>query len=128
MTRHDKLVRDRIPEIIAAAGHTADVRTLDAAEFHDRLIAKLAEETAEYATDRSPDELADILEVVAALAATHGLTWGSLLAIRDRKRRDRGGFDRRLLLVGTAEPGPDADPRPGPLRFGPRPDPAGPRL
>lgn len=59
MIRYDKLVRDRIPEIIQAAGKRCEVRVLDDDEYAQRLDQKLAEELAEYVQDRSIIELMD---------------------------------------------------------------------
>jgi predicted house-cleaning noncanonical NTP pyrophosphatase (MazG superfamily) len=69
--RYDKLVRDRIPEIIQAQGQHPVTRILDNASYQEALLAKLAEETREAqeaAAEDLPDELADIVEVIQALA------------------------------------------------------------
>ena len=101
MTRYDKLVRDRIPEIIRAYGETPVTRTVSAAERVPALRSKLAEEVAEYFVDGDARELADVVEVVRALVAAHGLTWDAFEAIRTAKRADRGGFDDAVFLVET---------------------------
>jgi len=98
---YNKLVRDRIPEIIRGHGHSAVTRVLADEDYRAALLAKLAEE-AEEARDADaeslPSELADVLEVVHALVATIGMKWDELLALADRKRAGRGGFDRRIFL------------------------------
>jgi len=97
-----KLVRDRIPEIVSTQGATYTVRLLDDAEFRSALLAKIQEEAVEAAeaTDDQHlvEELADVLEVVHALAA--GLVGGldNVEAARVRKRAERGGFDGRVLM------------------------------
>jgi len=93
-----KLIRDRIPEIIREAGGDPRTRTLDDEAFREALCAKLAEETNEFLEARTAEELADVLEVVYALAEQAGLTPDALEAIRLEKRAARGGFDRRLFL------------------------------
>lgn len=98
MPVYNKLVRDRIPEIIQASGRTCQVRTLDADTYLIRLREKLAEEMAEYQADHSVPELADLVEVVQALVEARGLTWEEFEEIRRQKREERGGFARRLLL------------------------------
>jgi len=98
MKVYNKLVRDRIPEIIAAQGRTCDVRTLDPQEYLDALTQKLGEELAEYRESGEMAELADLLEVIYALAAARGTSPDELEAIRRQKQAERGGFDRRLFL------------------------------
>ncbi|GAA5531916.1 nucleoside triphosphate pyrophosphohydrolase [Deinococcus aluminii] len=89
-----KLVRDRIPELFPAYTY----RVLDKAEYRPALLAKLEEEVQEYLTDRTPEELADVLEVLHALAALHGLTPEGLEALRARKAAERGGLAGRVWL------------------------------
>ena len=63
------------------------------------LVAKLGEEVAEYRESGSPAELADILEVIAALSAVvHGMTLSDVEHIRTEKEADRGGFKEGLIL------------------------------
>ncbi|MCY0864224.1 MAG: nucleoside triphosphate pyrophosphohydrolase [Sulfobacillus sp.] len=104
---YNKLVRDRIPEIIASEGKRYRVRTLDTEEFVARLREKLDEEIAEYrraeTSAEAIEELADILEVIYHLAAVHGSTVEELEAVRIRKRVKRGGFEKRLFLVEADE-------------------------
>ena len=98
MIVHNKLVRDRIPEIIEADGGRPIVRLLDEDDYRAALLTKLGEEAAEYQADGHPLELVDILEVVYALAAVHGLSIEQIEEQRRAKRAERGGFERRLLL------------------------------
>ncbi|NKB66393.1 MAG: phosphoribosyl-ATP pyrophosphohydrolase [Candidatus Latescibacteria bacterium] len=99
--RYDKLVRDRIPEIIDENGLEAITRILDPTEYKRALKEKLGEETDEFLAHDEPGELADILEVVYALAATAGIDQGRLEAMRRQKHRDRGGFQSRIFLIET---------------------------
>jgi predicted house-cleaning noncanonical NTP pyrophosphatase (MazG superfamily) len=97
----DKLVRDRIPEIIESNGDRAVTHLLDDGSYYTALLAKLAEETKEVRLAQADDllaELADVLEVVQALARTAGVTWEQLLALTADKRARRGRFDRRIFL------------------------------
>jgi predicted house-cleaning noncanonical NTP pyrophosphatase (MazG superfamily) len=100
-----KLVRDRVPEIIRATGAEPVVFTAAADQVAGLLRSKLEEEAAEAAEADSPDdlagELADVLEVVHALADTLGLTPADLEELRLAKRADRGGFDERVVWVGN---------------------------
>lgn len=98
-TIHNKLVRDNIPEIISAEGHTPHIRIMDDEEYCAALVEKLREETAEFLESRSHEELADMLEVLLAFAEYHNCTLEQLLAIRDKKRERNGGFSQRIFLT-----------------------------
>jgi predicted house-cleaning noncanonical NTP pyrophosphatase (MazG superfamily) len=98
---YNKLVRDQIPDIIAAAGSRPSTRVLDHASYQGALRSKLLEEAQE--AEEAPDEqlaseLADVLEVLRALATAHGMTWEDIELQARRKRAERGGFDRRIFL------------------------------
>ena len=98
---HNKLVRDRIPEIITEQGAKPVTRTLGTDSYRQELLRKLQEEVSEFGRSSSTEELADILEVVYALAATEGVDRSGLEKMRRKKHRERGGFDRRVFLVET---------------------------
>jgi len=98
---YHKLVRDGIPHIIEARGGQPVTRVLDQAGYQAALRAKLMEEAGEALA--APDgqlrsELADVLEVLQALAAAHGMSWEDVVAEAARKRDERGGFDQRTFL------------------------------
>ena len=98
-TTYQKLVRDRIPEIIAAAGETPVTRVLEPDEYLRELVRKLAEETAEFAAGHSVEELADVLEVVEAIRSAIGIDAAALEAVRRRKAASNGRFEGRVYLV-----------------------------
>lgn len=98
---YHKLVRDGIPRIIKAGGGQPVTRVLDHAGYLAALRAKLVEEAEEArsASDRQlRSELADVLEVLQALAAAHGMSCEDVIAEAARKRDERGGFDQRIFL------------------------------
>jgi predicted house-cleaning noncanonical NTP pyrophosphatase (MazG superfamily) len=98
---YNKLVRDRIPEIIEADGGQPVTRVLDDAGYEVALRAKLIEESreAQAATDGELlPELADVLEVLQALAKAHDMRWEDVVSEAARKRAERGGFDKRIFL------------------------------
>lgn len=97
--RYHKLVRDRIPEIIRADGGHCVTETLAEEEYLTMLDLKLTEELKEYQESKSLEELADLLEVMHAVAEARGSSMAEVEAIRLRKREARGGFDRRLMLT-----------------------------
>ena len=96
--KYNKLIRDRIPEIIAKNGQTARVRVLTDEEYLAKLDEKLGEELAEYLADGNIEELADLLEVIYAAALARGTTAEQLDAIRRKKAEERGAFVEKLLL------------------------------
>jgi predicted house-cleaning noncanonical NTP pyrophosphatase (MazG superfamily) len=103
---HRKLVRDLIPDIITANGGTAVTRTMAPEEYRAALHAKLAEESEELraaAPGEQLGELADLLEVVKALAADTGHTIEEVLDAANAKTVKRGGFNRRLWLEETRD-------------------------
>ena len=105
---HHKLVRDQIPAIIAAGGGQPVTRTLDDAGYEAALRAKLLEEAHE--AEAAPDgelasELADVLEVLQALAAVHNMSWEDIVSEAGRKRAERGGFDDRIFLEYVEQTG-----------------------
>ncbi|MDI4647880.1 nucleoside triphosphate pyrophosphohydrolase [Cohnella hashimotonis] len=103
MPVYNKLVRDRIPQVLEAKSLAYRTRILDEEEYIKELVTKLKEESAEYFAAQNPkdslEELADILEIIRALATVHGASWEELEAIRERKAEARGGFHERVYLI-----------------------------
>ena len=102
---YNKLVRDRIPEIIAANGKTAQIRVLSKEEYVAALEKKLIEEVGEYLEGKELSELADILEVVQALAENQGISISELLAIKEEKQCKNGAFRKKLFLESVESHG-----------------------
>lgn len=100
---YHKLVRDRIPEIIEADGKTCVTEILPDEQYLEMLDTKLNEELAEYQESKSLEELADLLEVIRAVAVARGWTWGQLEQIRQEKVAQRGGFEKKILLKEVRE-------------------------
>ncbi len=95
----EKLVRDRIPEIVEKdRGEPAPFRLAPPEEYGELLTAKLQEEVDEYLGSRQPEELADILEVLHALAQEAGLSPQALEEMRRKKAEARGGFEGRKVM------------------------------
>lgn len=101
---YDKLIRDLIPQHIAASGKDYQVETMKEGEFRQALRDKLVEEATE-AAEASPEslvtELADLLEVVDALMEAEGLTKEQVEQEQARRQQERGSFERRLKLLWT---------------------------
>lgn len=91
-----KLVRDHIPELFGGTAHV-----LDAVGYRAALHDKLQEEFAEYLASGEVLELADVLEIVNALAALDGISATELEAMRSQKAQERGAFRDRLWWTPT---------------------------
>lgn len=101
--KYNKLVRDRIPEIIESSGKKCTIDTLSSEAYIQMLDAKLQEELTEYQESKSMEELADLLEVMGAVVKARGYTWDQLRQIRMKKKEKRGGFEKKILLKEVIE-------------------------
>ena len=98
---YNKLVRDRIPLMIEENGQHPNIRILSDEEYTAALEQKLDEEVSEYHKDKNLEELADILEVVYALAENLGHSKEELLKTYEKKHAERGGFRDRIFLISN---------------------------
>ena len=96
--KYNKLVRDNIPAIINKDGKTAKVHIADDKEYDKRLREKLLEEANEFAASGNPEELADVLEVVYAIAINSGIHKVQLESMVQKKRNEKGSFEKRIVL------------------------------
>ncbi|MBR6186901.1 MAG: nucleoside triphosphate pyrophosphohydrolase [Clostridia bacterium] len=99
--QYDKLVRDKIPEVIAASGKRPVADLLPAQEIQAALERKLLEEVREYLDSRSIEEMADVLEVLRGIAFHRGVSWDEIERERMRKREERGGFEKGVRLLSV---------------------------
>ena len=103
MIEYDKLIRDKIPEIIEQSGKKSIVEVMDNDTYIEYLEQKLNEELAEYQQDKSIEELADLLEVIYAVVAARGYSVEELERLRLEKAEKRGAFEKKLLLKSVSE-------------------------
>ena len=103
MIKYDKLIRDKIPEIIEQSGKKCIVEVMDNDTYIEYLDQKLNEELAEYQQDKSVEELADLLEVMYAVVVARGYSVEELERKRLDKAEKRGAFEKRLLLKSVSE-------------------------
>jgi predicted house-cleaning noncanonical NTP pyrophosphatase (MazG superfamily) len=100
--KYDKLVRDRIPEIIRLKGGRPVCRKADEKEYWDKLKEKLHEEVEEFVKAgteaEAKEELADVLEVVNAIAEHLKCHGNEIEIIRIKKAEERGAFKERIIL------------------------------
>jgi predicted house-cleaning noncanonical NTP pyrophosphatase (MazG superfamily) len=103
MKQSHKLVRDKVPALMLASGHRTVTRTIAGTELIAALRAEIGIELLEYdaaATgEAAAGELADLLELIVALAKQRGYSEERLAQIRAEKKSQRGSFDQGLLLV-----------------------------
>lgn len=101
----NKLVRDKIPEIIEAKGGTCDTEILCDEEYKEALMVKLQEEIAEFDKGAHPEELVDIYEVLIALTNVCGYDMHTLNKMADEKRKKNGGFEEKIFMKSYNERG-----------------------
>ena len=98
MAKYNKLVRDKIPEILDNKNVLYEKRIASEKEYKIELIKKLDEEIKEFYEELDPEELADVLEVIEALKRLP--EYQEVENIRNKKLRERGGFEKRIILKG----------------------------
>ncbi len=101
MESYNKLVRDKIPDILDQKGISYEKRIASPQEYKIELAKKLHEEAGEFAEDGSAEELADVLEVIEALRKLP--EYANVEELRIRKVKDRGAFDQRIILKGEKD-------------------------
>lgn len=101
MKVYDKLVRDRIPEIIEASGSKCEIEVVNDEVALEYLYKKLNEEVEELLTDKNLDEIADVMEVLFAIGKKYGYSEDDVLDRRSEKKNTRGGFENNLVLKKT---------------------------
>lgn len=97
----NKLVRDRIPEIIESKGERCLTRVLTQEEYKKALVEKLKEEVKELQENICIEEVADVLEVLDCLCHEYGFNKKEILNFQKIKRQKRGSFSKKLFLKKT---------------------------
>lgn len=98
MKVYDKLVRDRIPEIIESSGNKCEIEVVSDEVALEYLYKKLNEEVSELLEDKNLDEIADVMEVLFAIGSKYGYSEENVLNRRNEKKCARGGFEDNLIL------------------------------
>lgn len=104
---HNKLIRDKIPQFIEANNEPYEVRVMQEEEFEKELKKKLVEETTELLKTGKDDlvnEMADVLELLKAIADFYKIDFKLIEGKQVKKREERGGFEKRLFLVWSSRP------------------------
>ena len=97
----NKLVRDNIPLICVSNGQTPETKILDDENYASALKTKLYEEVEEYLLDYNIEELADIIEVIEALAENQGSSLDEIMKIKQHKQNKNGAFKNRIFLLSV---------------------------
>jgi len=97
----NKLVRDKIPQIIKNAGKVPTTHIADDDEYWQKLKEKLKEEVEEFLKQSSEEELADILEVIYTICDFKKIDKEKLEVFRKKKAEERGGFKGKIILDET---------------------------
>lgn len=103
MPVYNKLVRDKILEIIEADGLAYNARILESNELLKEVKAEANEFHAADTTHESVEELADVLELVHTAISALGVTYEELEAIREQKKAKRGGFEKGIYLIDVED-------------------------
>ncbi len=99
----NKLVRDKIPEIIEKEGKFPKLRILSEIEYRKELLKKLIEEANEVisAQDNKEDltkEIGDVLELIDSIIKTFNLDPQDVTDLKEKRKQERGGFDKQIFL------------------------------
>lgn len=107
MPIYNKLVRDKILEVIEEKGLSYHARILEPSELVKAIKAKMIEEATEFheadSNEESVGELADILELIHTAISMLGVSFEELEATREHKKEIRGGFDKRIYLIDVED-------------------------
>jgi len=96
--KYNKLVRDKIPEIIRKDNQYPVIRRASEEEYRQKLLEKFGEEVNEFYREECTGELIDIVEVIYAIAKSKGIGKKQFDKIREQKRNERDGFEKRIIL------------------------------
>ena len=97
----NKLVRDNIPYICEKNGQIPKTKILNDKKYTSALNKKLKEEVREYLVSNNIEELADILEVVEAIAENNGYSFKDVMEIKQNKQNKNGGFKNKVFLISV---------------------------
>lgn len=96
---YNKLVRDRIPQLIRESGRNCSSRILNEDEYFDALLDKVVEEIEEYRLSGNEEELADVFEVLDCLVQLKEYEPMHIDYLKLIRREARGSFKERVQLI-----------------------------
>lgn len=98
---YNKLVRDKIPDIIEQSGNQCEIVILSDQDYQQALRQKLIEEATEVAQAQNTqlaEELADLYEVIDSLLMAAGINPETVVAQQQKKQEERGSFQEKIQL------------------------------
>ncbi len=96
--KYNKLVRDKIPEIIKKKGEKCKTHIANAKEYWGKLKEKLQEEIKEFGGNETVEEMADILEIIDAMCSYKKFSKRKLESVKKQKAKERGRFKKKIIL------------------------------
>jgi predicted house-cleaning noncanonical NTP pyrophosphatase (MazG superfamily) len=103
---YNKLVRDRIPEIIERSGRDYEIEIMEDGEYKKKLLEKLVEEAEEARSANKEEfvkELGDVYEVLETIEIVFGIDPEKIKLLREERKKNRGGFEKRIKLIWTKD-------------------------
>ena len=101
--KYDKLVRDKIPEIIAKTGKKCIVRTAGPTEYKDYLFKKIIEEVEELRAastiDNVKEEVADVFTVLCEICKINNISFAETVTNQIAKETKNGNFSKHIILM-----------------------------
>ncbi len=99
---HNKLIRDKIPQVIESAGGKGSFKILSGKRYEEELKKKLLEESKELIKapkEEILNELADVLELIKSIGSEYKIRFSKIEKFQEEKRKKRGGFKKKIFLV-----------------------------
>lgn len=96
--KYNKLVRDKIPEIIRKKGEECKIHVAGGKEYLEKLKEKLLEEVKEFIENETVEEMTDIQEVMEAICGYKNFSKRELESVKKKRVRERGGFKKKIIL------------------------------
>ncbi len=103
MIEYNKLVRDKILDILKKKKIKYKYHTANKKEYLDKLYEKLDEEIAEFKKEPSVEEFADILEVLDSIGQYYKFNLDNVKSTKKQKKEEKGGFKKKIILEITEE-------------------------
>ncbi len=98
MTYYNKLVRDKVPELIESSGKVPFISTIEDEDYSDSIIALIRESADDFSESGEVNELLDIVEAVRSLVISMDMEWEDFISALEEKYNQKGGYEDGVLL------------------------------